>query len=98
MLSFIYDYSHAVQLVVTDSPVGKLGVTICYDLRFPDVYQRLTFDMGAEVLLIPSAFTKPTGVTSCHLCSPGKVRGKPQSYSNLWLSMHKVPGHDRRIE
>lgn len=35
--------------VVCDSPVGKLGLTVCYDLRFPELYQRLTWDMGAQV-------------------------------------------------
>jgi predicted amidohydrolase len=49
------------QLVVCDSPVGRLGVTVCYDLRFPAVYQELVFERGAEVLLVPSAFTVKTG-------------------------------------
>lgn len=49
------------ELVVCDSPAGRLGLTVCYDLRFPEVYQRLVFDMGAQVLLVPSAFTKLTG-------------------------------------
>lgn len=50
-----------VQLVACDSPAGRLGVTVCYDLRFPELYQRLRFQMGAEVMLVPSAFTKATG-------------------------------------
>lgn len=50
-----------VQLVVCDSPAGRLGLTVCYDLRFPEVYQTLTWGMGAKVLLVPSAFTKVTG-------------------------------------
>jgi len=48
-------------LVATDSPVGRLGVTICYDMRFPELYQKLTFVHGAEVLLMPSAFAPKTG-------------------------------------
>ncbi len=52
------------QLVACDSPVGRLGLTVCYDLRFPEVYQKLAFDMGAQVLLVPSAFTKVTGMRS----------------------------------
>ena len=48
-------------LVSCDSPVGKLGVTVCYDLRFPAVYERLRFDHGAQVMTVPSAFTRPTG-------------------------------------
>lgn len=34
---------------------------MCYDLRFPALFQRLRFDLGAEILLIPAAFTVPTG-------------------------------------
>ena len=35
-------------IVACDSPVGKLGVTICYDMRFPELYQKLTFVHGAQ--------------------------------------------------
>ncbi|CAN6463194.1 unnamed protein product [Victoria cruziana] len=48
-------------LIVADSPVGRLGLTVCYDLRFPDLYQQLRFHHNAQVLLVPSAFTKVTG-------------------------------------
>lgn len=51
------------QLVACDSPAGRLGVTTCYDLRFPEVYQALAWEMGAQVLLVPSAFTVATGGT-----------------------------------
>jgi predicted amidohydrolase len=44
--------------VTTD--IGTLGLSVCYDLRFPELYRRLAAS-GAEVLLIPSAFTFPTG-------------------------------------
>jgi predicted amidohydrolase len=47
-------------VVVEGTPVGKLGLTICYDLRFPALFQRLT-DAGAEVVSVPAAFTVPTG-------------------------------------
>lgn len=40
--------------------LGKIGMTVCYDLRFPDLY-RTYFRAGAEVLTVPSAFTVPTG-------------------------------------
>eukprot|EP00879_Flechtneria_rotunda_P009520 GHRR01009964.1.p1 GENE.GHRR01009964.1~~GHRR01009964.1.p1 ORF type:complete len:253 (+),score=67.06 GHRR01009964.1:96-854(+) len=49
------------QLLICDSPAGRLGLTVCYDLRFPEVYQTLTWELGAQVLLVPSAFTKVTG-------------------------------------
>ena len=45
---------------VIDTPIGRLGLSICYDLRFPDLYRALS-DAGATVLAIPSAFTRPTG-------------------------------------
>jgi predicted amidohydrolase len=47
-------------VVVSGTPVGKLGLTICYDLRFPALFQQLT-DAGAEVVAVPAAFTVPTG-------------------------------------
>ena len=49
------------ELSCVDTPFGRLGLTTCYDLRFPEMYQILRFDLGAEVLLVPSAFTVPTG-------------------------------------
>ncbi|XP_015942307.1 deaminated glutathione amidase, chloroplastic/cytosolic [Arachis duranensis] len=48
-------------VVAVDSPIGRLGLTVCYDLRFPEIYQLLRFQHGAQVLLVPSAFTKVTG-------------------------------------
>ncbi|MDA0366520.1 MAG: carbon-nitrogen hydrolase family protein [Chloroflexi bacterium] len=48
------------QMVVTGSPVGQLGLSVCYDLRFPELYVSLT-QRGAQVLLIPAAFTATTG-------------------------------------
>jgi predicted amidohydrolase len=47
-------------LVVAETPVGRLGLTICYDLRFAELYRRLA-DLGADVLAVPSAFTLATG-------------------------------------
>ena len=45
---------------VVETPLGRLGLTICYDLRFPELYRRLA-DGGAEILTAPSAFTATTG-------------------------------------
>eukprot|EP01023_Acetabularia_acetabulum_P044643 TRINITY_DN4492_c0_g3_i1.p1 TRINITY_DN4492_c0_g3~~TRINITY_DN4492_c0_g3_i1.p1 ORF type:complete len:243 (-),score=28.50 TRINITY_DN4492_c0_g3_i1:522-1250(-) len=56
------NFTHAGdKIVACDSPVGKLGLTICYDLRFPNLYQKLSFEYWAQILLVPSAFTKQTG-------------------------------------
>ena len=49
------------ELVAVDSPAGRLGLTVCYDLRFPELFQKLTFVHGAQVLLVPSAFAVKTG-------------------------------------
>lgn len=47
-------------VVIAETPLGRIGLTICYDLRFPELYRRLV-DKGAEILTIPSAFTLTTG-------------------------------------
>lgn len=52
--------------VVVDTPAGKLGPSICYDLRFPDLYRALS-DAGATVLAVPAAFTRPTGAAHWHV-------------------------------
>jgi nitrilase len=46
--------------VVVDTPFGKLGLAICYDLRFPELFRRM-LDQGAELFAVPSAFTVRTG-------------------------------------
>jgi predicted amidohydrolase len=46
---------------------APVGVTICYDVRFPELYRRLVKDLGAEVLLVPAAFTAHTGAAHWHL-------------------------------
>ena len=52
--------------VAADTPVGRLGLSICYDLRFPDLYRALS-DAGATVLAVPAAFTQPTGAAHWHV-------------------------------
>ncbi|HEY8532524.1 MAG TPA: carbon-nitrogen hydrolase family protein [Micromonospora sp.] len=47
--------------VVVDIEGVRVGLSICYDLRFPELYRRLTVDGGAQVLLVPSAFMLHTG-------------------------------------
>lgn len=46
--------------VVAETPFGMLGLSICYDVRFPELYRRL-LDAGAEIVVVPSAFTAYTG-------------------------------------
>jgi nitrilase len=52
--------------VVVDSPFGRLGLSVCYDLRFPELY-RLLVDQGAQILFAPAAFTQATGAAHWEL-------------------------------
>ena len=54
------DYAFGSNVVVADTPVGRLGLTVCYDLRFPELYSELRA-AGAELITAPSAFTAVTG-------------------------------------
>ncbi len=47
-------------LKVIDSPFGKIGLAVCYDLRFPELFRQL-LDLGAEIIALPAAFTATTG-------------------------------------
>ncbi len=53
-------YQRGEHITVVDTPVGRLGMTICYDLRFPGLFQALR-EQGAEIISIPAAFTQLTG-------------------------------------
>lgn len=52
--------------VVVATPVGRLGLSICYDMRFPELYAALT-NAGATMLAMPAAFTRPTGEAHWHV-------------------------------
>mmetsp|Transcript_17172 Transcript_17172/g.23017 ORF Transcript_17172/g.23017 Transcript_17172/m.23017 type:complete len:433 (-) Transcript_17172:200-1498(-) len=54
------------KLMICDSPLGRLGLSTCYDVRFPEMYVELVQRGGAEILLVPSAFTVPTGRAHWH--------------------------------
>ena len=53
-------------VVVRDTPVGHLGLAICYDLRFPALFERLSA-AGAQAIALPAAFTVPTGQAHWHV-------------------------------
>jgi predicted amidohydrolase len=60
-------YAGGSQAVTVDgTPIGRLGLTICYDLRFPALFDRLT-GAGAQVVSVPAAFTVPTGRAHWHV-------------------------------
>ena len=58
--------------VLADLPWGRLGLTVCYDLRFPSLYRALA-EAGASFLAIPSAFTKQTGEAHWHVLNRARA-------------------------
>jgi predicted amidohydrolase len=63
--SSVYSAGQGVVLV-NGTPVGKLGLTICYDLRFPMLFARIA-EANADVISVPAAFTVPTGRAHWHV-------------------------------
>ena len=61
-----------VQAVVADTPWGRLGMTTCYDLRFPHLYRSLAH-AGAEILAVPAAFMKVTGQAHWHVLNRARA-------------------------
>lgn len=59
-------YGPGEQVVAVDTPWARMGLSVCYDMRFPDLYRALT-NAGATVLLMPAAFTVPTGQAHWHI-------------------------------
>lgn len=60
------NYEPGKKAVLADLPWGRLGLTICYDLRFPHLHRALA-QAGAEMIAVPSAFTKQTGEAHWHI-------------------------------
>lgn len=52
--------AHGDQVIVTDTAFGRVGIAVCYDLRFPEQFRSMQ-EMGAEIILLPAAFTMRTG-------------------------------------
>ncbi|MDH5622805.1 MAG: carbon-nitrogen hydrolase family protein, partial [Gammaproteobacteria bacterium] len=52
-------------VVAVDTPCGRVGLSICYDLRFPELFRRLVDD-GATIFTVPAAFTATTGAAHWH--------------------------------
>lgn len=59
-------YGPGETMVAVDTPWARIGLSICYDIRFPDLYRSLS-DAGVTILLVPAAFTVPTGAAHWHL-------------------------------
>ncbi|HZW75322.1 MAG TPA: nitrilase-related carbon-nitrogen hydrolase, partial [Caldimonas sp.] len=80
--------------VCVATPVARLGLSICYDLRFPELYRALT-RLGGEVLCVPSAFTAPTGAAhwdvlvraraienQCYVIAPNQIGPTAQGHAD----------------
>lgn len=59
-------------ITVVDTPLGKLGLSVCYDIRFPELFRRL-FNLGAEIFAIPAAFTVKTGQAHWEILSRSRA-------------------------
>ena len=79
------------QAVLADTPFGKIGMTVCYDLRFPQLYRCLA-QAGAEILTVPAAFNHITGAahwevllraraieTGCYVLAPAQTGFHPET-------------------
>lgn len=75
--------------VVVDSPIGQIGMSVCFDLRFPTLYRHLV-QRGATVLTVPSAFTVPTGKEHWHLL----LRARAVEAQAFVLAPAQVGHHD----
>ncbi|MFC4291658.1 carbon-nitrogen hydrolase family protein [Sphingorhabdus arenilitoris] len=58
-------YGAGDEAVMVDTPLGPMGLTICYDMRFPQLYSRLS-QAGSQIFAVPAAFTRPTGRAHWH--------------------------------
>lgn len=58
--------------VVVETPFGRMGVAICYDVRFPELFNEL-FQKGAEIIVLPSAFTVKTGAAHWHVLTRARA-------------------------
>ena len=80
-------------VVVEGTPVGRLGLTICYDLRFPDLFSRLA-EAGAEAIAVPAAFTVPTGRAHWEILLRG---GLPVNRNRIDLAQMHRPRRVREL-
>jgi len=87
------------EVVSASTAMGRVGLSICYDLRFPELYRRLAF-AGARILMIPSAFTFPTGEAhweiliraravenQCYVIAPAQFGPNVHGFSDYGNSM-----------
>lgn len=86
------------EIVTVDTALGRLGMSICYDIRFPELYRIMALD-GAQVIFTPASFTMPTGKdhwepilrtraieNGCYIVAPGQI-GKKVHFTAYGNSM-----------
>jgi predicted amidohydrolase len=91
------------EIVTVPTALGTLGLSICYDLRFPELYRALV-RAGAEILLVPSAFTFPTGAAhwevlcraravenQCYVIAPDQTGTSPHGFADYGDSLIADP-------
>jgi predicted amidohydrolase len=76
-------------VLVNGTPVGKLGLTICYDLRFPGLFARLA-EADADLISVPAAFTVPTGKAHWHVL----LRARAIEAGLFVVAAAQVGGHE----
>jgi predicted amidohydrolase len=81
------------QAVVVPMPFARLGLTVCYDVRFPYLYRALA-QAGADVIMVPAAFTVPTGRAHWHVLL--RARAIETGCYVLAPAQHGTHPHDRR--
>jgi predicted amidohydrolase len=92
-------YEAGSRAVLVESGWGRLGLTICYDLRFPQLYRALA-QKGARIIFVPSAFTRATGEmhwhallraraieNGCYIVAPATCGTSPESHPTFGHSM-----------
>lgn len=80
-------------VVVFDTPFARIGVAVCYDLRFPELFRALT-ERGAEIIVLPSAFTRLTGQAHWEIL----VRARAIENTCFLLAAGQGGRHDARRE
>lgn len=81
------------RVVTVDTPFGRIGLAVCYDLRFPELFRALT-DRGAEIVVLPSAFTRLTGEAHWEIL----VRARAIENTCFLLAAGQGGRHDSRRE
>jgi predicted amidohydrolase len=92
------------EIKVVDTPLGKLGLAVCYDVRFPELF-KILMNKGAEIIALPSAFTVPTGTahweilvraraidTFCYMVAPAQVGTHANGRKTYGHSLIVAPG------